>query len=159
MHRLRPVEDRDRDLVLDLNERNVAALAPLDGDRLQALRRLSDRFDVVESDGLFAGFVVTFAPGSTYDSENYRWFGERYRDAFYYLDRIVLDERFRRLGLGTFVYDQVEAAATAYRRLNLEVNLVPPNQGSLAFHAGRGYVEAGRRGDETKLVSLMERRL
>jgi predicted GNAT superfamily acetyltransferase len=155
---LRPVTDADVPLVLALNERNVTALAPLEEDRLRALSRLADRFDVLEDDGAFAGFVVTFTPGVDYDSENYRWFGRRH-ESFYYLDRIVLDERVRRRGLGTFVYDELEKVAAAYGRMTLEVNLEPRNHVSLAFHARRGYVEVGRLGDEGHLVSLMEKSL
>jgi predicted GNAT superfamily acetyltransferase len=155
---LRPVRDQDIPAVLELNARNVEALAPMDEARLHELRGLADRFDVLEHDGCFAGFVITFAPGTSYDSENYRWFSERY-DEFCYLDRIVLREDRRRQGLGTFVYDEVEAAARPRRRLALEVNLVPRNDVSLAFHARRGYKEVGRLGDERHLVALMEKPL
>jgi hypothetical protein len=112
---------------------------------------------VLDVDGAFAGFVITFGPGTTYDSDNYRWFAGRYGDGFYYLDRIVLHERFRRRGLGGFVYDEVEALARKHGRMALEVNLVPRNDASLAFHEARGYVEVGRRGDEDHLVCLMEK--
>ena len=117
MPTLRRISERDHDLVLELNQRNVEALAPMDRARLLELDQIADRFDVVDVDGEFGGFVVTFAPGTAYDSENYRWFTERYADRFYYLDRIVLSDRFRRRGLGTFVYDEVERVAAAYERL------------------------------------------
>jgi uncharacterized protein len=155
---LRPVNDRDVADVLALNERNVMALAPMDEPRLHELRGLADHFDVIDVDGAFGGFVVTFAPGTSYDSENYRWFSDR-RDDFYYLDRIVLHEDVRRRGLGGFVYDEVERTAAPHGRLTLEVNLVPRNEPSLLFHQRRGYVEVGRLGDEQHLVSLMEKRL
>jgi uncharacterized protein len=155
---LRPLQDTDIPAVLALNERNVEALAPMDEPRLHLLRGLAERFDVVELDGTFAGFVITFAPGTSYDSENYAWFSGRYED-FSYLDRIVLHEGVRRRGLGTFVYDEVETAAKARGRLTLEVNLVPRNDVSLAFHARRGYAEVGRLGDDQHLVSLMEKEL
>lgn len=155
---LRPLDDPDIDDVLALNERNVEALAPMDEDRLRQLQKWSDRFDVLEHDGgAFAGFVITFAPGSSYDSENYRWFAERHGSGVLYLDRIVLHETVRRQGLGTFVYDVVERDAAVCGRLGLEVNLVPRNDVSLAFHAARGYVEVGRLGDDAHLVSLMEK--
>ncbi len=156
---LRPIADDDVAPVLALNERNVAALAPMDEDRLWALQAWADRFDVLDVDGGFAGFVITFGPGTPYDSENYRWFSDRHPDDFYYLDRIVLDERFRRRGLGGFVYDDVETTAARHRRLTLEVNLTPRNDASLAFHAGRGYREVGRLGDDDHLVALMEKPL
>jgi uncharacterized protein len=156
---LRPVSDADVDAVLDLNERNVVWLAPLDRARLDRLRGWADRFDVLESDGEVAGFVITFAAGTPYDSENYRWFTERYGESFYYLDRIVLHEDHRRKGLGGFVYDAVEHLARPHGRLVLEVNLVPRNEVSLAFHAARGFVEVGRLGDDEHRVALMEKTL
>lgn len=159
MPALRPITDADHDLVLALNEANVTMLAPLGAGRLRELEKLADRLDLVDVDGEVAGFVMTFAPGSAYDSENYRWFSARYGEQFYYLDRIVLDDRFRRRGLGGFVYDEVERVAARYGRLTLEVNLRPRNDASLAFHDRRGFVEVGRLGDEQKLVALMEKAL
>src|SRR5262245_27668768 len=119
----------------------------MDHARLVELRAMADRFDVLDVDGAFAGFVITFGPGTEYDSDNYRWFGERH-DRFYYLDRIVLHEEFRRRGYGGSVYDELEDVAAAYGRLALEVNVVPPNEPSMAFHAARGYVEVGRLGED-----------
>ena len=113
MPMLRPVTESDFDDVLALNHANVRALAPMDRDRLLHLRELADRFDVVEVDGAFGGFVVTFAAGTAYDSENYRWFSERHGRSFYYLDRIVLADSHRRQGLGSFVYDELEHVASS----------------------------------------------
>ncbi|MGH8966961.1 MAG: GNAT family N-acetyltransferase, partial [Actinomycetes bacterium] len=136
---LRPITGDDYTLVLALNEVNVDLLAPLDANRLAWLVGIADHADVIEVDGGFAGFVITFGPGTPYDSENYHWFTERYGHDFYYLDRIVVDDAFRRQGLGSFVYDAMEQAASGHGRLALEVNLEPPNETSLAFHKARGY--------------------
>ncbi|HSE10852.1 MAG TPA: GNAT family N-acetyltransferase [Nocardioidaceae bacterium] len=159
MPSLRPIRPTDHEQVLALNEADVVKLAPMDERRLRELDSLADRFDVIDVDGEFGGFVITFAPGSAYDSENYRWFTERYDGQFYYLDRIVLAHEHRRQGLGTFVYDELEQVARRYGRLALEVNLMPRNEASLAFHDRRGYVEVGQLGDAGHLVSLMEKRL
>ena len=152
------MRDDDVDRVLALNEANVEMLAPLDEPGLRRLERLADRFDVLEVDGEFAGFVVTMTAGGEYDSPYYGWFSSNVED-FYYLDRIVLAAQHRRLGLGGFVYDEVERSAASYGRMCLEVNLIPRNHASLAFHASRGYVELGRLGDDEHLVSLMEKPL
>ena len=159
MPKLRPVSYDDHADVLALNAANVVKLAPMDEARLQQLQQWADRFDVIEVDGAFGGFVVTFGPGSPYDSENYRWFSERHGDRFYYLDRIVLADEHRRQGLGTFAYDEIERVARRHGRLALEVNLVPRNDASLAFHDRRGYVEVGRLGDHEHLVAMMEKQL
>jgi predicted GNAT superfamily acetyltransferase len=155
---LRPLRDTDVADVLALNEANVSKLAAMDEAKLQELKDIADRFDVLDVDGGFGGFVITFAQGAPYDSDNYRWFSARHR-RFYYLDRIVLHESFRRRGLGSFVYEEIERVAAPYGLLALEVNLVPRNDASLAFHAGRGYVEVGRLGDEEHLVSMLEKTL
>jgi len=157
--KLRRISPDDHAAVLALNEANVVALAPMDQQRLEELEAMADRFDVIEVDGEFGGFVITFAPDTAYDSDNYRWFGERHGTHFYYLDRIVLDPTHRRQGLGGFVYDELERVALGYGRLALEVNLVPRNDVSLAFHDRRGYVEVGRLGDDQHLVALMEKQL
>jgi uncharacterized protein len=157
--RLRPSGRGDDDAVLALNLAEEVSLAPMDPARLGYLRSRADRFDVIEVDGSPAGFVVTMAPRSDYDSPNYRWFAERYGDDFYYLDRIALAATVRRRGVAGRVYDEVEAVAATHRRMALEVNLVPPNPASLAFHTRRGYAEVGRLGDEEHLVVLLTKEL
>jgi predicted GNAT superfamily acetyltransferase len=156
--RLRPLDDPDAAGVLALNHRNVALLAPLDDESLAGLRSAAHRFEVVEVDGRFGGFVVTIAPGSSYASENYRWFAAR-GDGLLYLDRIVLHENVRRRGVGSAVYDAVEAEALPFGGVALEVNLDPPNEASLAFHRARGYVEVGQRGEPGHRVALLEKRV
>ncbi len=157
--RLRDIEPRDHATVLDLNERNVEALAPMDEDRLAELLGLVDRGDVIDVDGAVAGFVFTFGPEATYDSPNFLAFRSRFGRAFYYLDRIVIADPFRRQGLASVVYAEMERLAAPYGRLALEVNAVPPNVVSLAFHRSRGYQEVGRLGGATAQVALMTKEL
>jgi uncharacterized protein len=140
---LRPVTEADHADVLALNEQNVELLAPLDEPRLRQLLAWADSGSVIDVDGAFAGFVLTFASGSSYDGENFTWFAQHYRD-FAYLDRVVLHEDFRRRGLATQVYDELEVSC-GRPLFALEVNLEPPNEPSLAFHRARGYAEVGRR--------------
>ncbi|MEP6855656.1 MAG: GNAT family N-acetyltransferase, partial [Pedococcus sp.] len=128
-----------------------------DAARLDRLRGWASRADVIVCDDEVAGFVLVFSPGSDYDSENYRWFSHQYGTDFDYLDRIVIDDTFRRRGLASAVYDAVEVCAEARGRLVLEVNLEPPNEASLAFHRGRGYRQVHQLGATGHVVTLMER--
>lgn len=149
---LRRITPDDHTDVLALNERNVEMLAPLDEVRLVELVTLADHADVIDVGGRFAGFVITFASGSAYDGENFGWFTSRFDD-FAYLDRVVVHEDFRRHGLGSKVYDELES--TCGRPLfALEVNLDPPNHASLGFHSARGFVEVGQRVSGGHLVSM-----
>ena len=158
MSLLEPLAPADHEEVLALNERHVELTAPMDLPRLQHLGS-AGRVEVFRHGGRFAGFVVTVESGHDFDSENYAWFGERY-DAFTYLDRIVVHEDARRLGLGRRVYDEVEArAARTTPLLGLEVNIDPPNEPSLAFHAGRGYEAVGERFIVDHTVAMMVKRL
>ncbi len=154
---LRPITPADHDAVVALNERFVHLTAPMDQPRLAELVAASDRADVIDVDGHFAGFVITFAAGAAYDGMHFAWFAERYDD-YCYLDRIVIDEPFQRRGLGTFVYDAVENGC-ARPLLALEVNIDPPNEPSLAFHRARGFVEVGVEGTDDHRVVLMTKEL
>lgn len=161
---LRPITPADHGFVLGLNEANVELLAPLDETRLRELLTWSDLAHIVSGPGVDSdsgpvGFVITMGSGTSYDSPNYRDFAARF-DSYYYLDRIVLAASTRRTGLGSRVYDEVEArAAQTAPRLCLEVNLDPPNEPSLAFHRGRGYVEVGTTQSNGHTVVLMEKQL
>jgi predicted GNAT superfamily acetyltransferase len=154
---LRPITPADHRAVVSLNERFVHLTAPMDQPRLAELVAASDRADVIDVDGRFAGFVITFAAGAAYDGTHFAWFAERYDD-YCYLDRIVIDEPFQRRGLGSFVYDAVESGC-ARPVLALEVNIDPPNAPSLAFHRARGFVEVGVEGSDDHRVVLLTKKL
>ena len=104
-----------------------------------------------------AAFTIVLEPGTRYWSDNYAWFTERYED-LWYLDRIAVDARWRRHGLATALYDEMELGAASHGRLCCEVDLDPPNRPSLAFHAARGYLEVGQRRDQSgKLLTMLEK--
>lgn len=156
---LRPITRADHQLVLDWNHANVELLSPLDEARLELLLGWSDLGCVVRHDDRDVGFVLTFASGTAYDSENYRWFSARY-PTFYYLDRVVVDAAVRRSGIGTRMYDEIEERARELAPVMcLEVNLDPPNEPSLEFHRRRGYREVGQDTATGHLVSLMAKEL
>ncbi|QIK67749.1 GNAT family N-acetyltransferase [Nocardioides sp. HDW12B] len=156
--RLRPLTAADHDDVLALNAQEVHLLAPMDEARMAELHGWAHRFDVIEVDGAFGGFVIVIESGTTYDGDHYAFFTQTYEE-FLYLDRVVLAGPARGRGVGHAVYDELEAEAGRLGRMTLEVNVDPPNPPSLAFHARRGYVEVGRSGPADHVVSLMAKEL
>ncbi|MGW6132327.1 GNAT family N-acetyltransferase [Cellulomonas sp. NPDC055163] len=89
-------------------------------------------------------FLLALAPGAAYASENYRWF-QAHRPGSLYVDRIVVAPHGHGRGIGRVLYDAVDAAAAraALAEVTCEVNLDPPNPGSLAFHRRLGFAQVG----------------
>ena len=143
---IRPIVPSDFLKVLEINNSNVPALGELTLEKLHYLVEHSLHALVVEHHTL-VGFCITFAPNAPYDSLNYLWFCERY-DQFVYLDRIAFVPESQGLGLGKLLYQHIEQlmrdSDLAYP-LCCEVNLVPPNPGSLRFHQSIGFAEVGQR--------------
>jgi predicted GNAT superfamily acetyltransferase len=81
-------------------------------------------------------------PGENYDSENYRYFESRVANHLY-IDRVVLSESLRGQGAGTALYEHVFDLARQAGRdgVTCEVNLQPPNPGSLRFHHRMGFAD------------------
>ena len=148
----------DFDAVLALNRAHERELSPLDAGGLRRLLDMALAAWVAEVDGTVGGFAVAFAPGTAYESRNYRWFSERYED-FVYLDRVAVEPALRRRGVGGLLYDALDDLARSRGTLvACEVNLVPRNDASLAFHAHRGFSEAGElTHDDGRVVRLFTR--
>jgi predicted GNAT superfamily acetyltransferase len=147
------------DQLLALNHASLQELSELDLRRLQLILSLAHRSLAVERAGEVVGFALAIAPGTRYDSRNYGWFGARF-ERFLYLDRVVVAATWRRRGIAARLYDAMEAAAGRFQRIVCDVNVLPPNEPSLAFHAARGYLEIGRlaHGPE-KVVALLSKDL
>jgi predicted GNAT superfamily acetyltransferase len=156
---LRDASPADSSELLSLNESSVAVLSKLNERRLRYILALAHRSLVVERESKVVGFAIAIAPGTEYDSLNYAWFGEHF-ERFLYLDRIAVAEPARREGLGAQLYDAMEESAEPFGRMVCDVNVEPPNEASLAFHARRGYREVGRlaHGSE-KTVALLSKEL
>ena len=139
---IRAIEDADEAAVLVINEEAVWATSPMDTEALQRARDQAAHVLVADVDDQVAGFAIAYAPGSTYESINYRWHAQHF-EGFLYLDRIVISSSFRRRGIANAMYDEMESRAKEHGRMVCEVNSDPPNVESLAFHAARGYRELG----------------
>ena len=148
----------DYPAILELNQAAIPEVSHLDEAALAALHRQAVLLTVARSAGEVAGFMLILKEGANYDSPNYQYFAQRYQ-AFHYVDRIVVGQRFRRQGVGAGLYEVLfEVAATA-PCITCEVNVRPPNPGSVSFHESLGFetvAEQDTNGGE-KRVALMVR--
>lgn len=138
---LRALGDDDLAAALVLNNAAVPAVNPHNLASLRALVNGADRCWGAQLDGELLGLLVTFAPGGSYDSTNYRWLCERF-ESFRYVDRIVVSPNAKRRGLGRRFYTELEVSAreAGAERLVCEVNVEPPNPHSIGFHLAAGWL-------------------
>lgn len=156
--RLRDVTREDLEALHALNEQSVPHVNSLTADELEWFLRVADYFRLIEIDDSPAGFLLGLQPGLDYGSLNYAWFSRRYAD-FFYIDRLAVDARWRRRGVASALYVDIErhAQAAGAPLLACEVNLRPRNEVSITFHERHGFSEVGRQDTEggSKTVTLM----
>jgi predicted GNAT superfamily acetyltransferase len=145
--------------MVPLNNAAVPAVPPMDAASLgQVLAHADLAVAVVDrdaSDAAPVGMLLAMQPGGAYDSANYRWFEERGVDGLY-VDRIVVADGHRGRRLGQVLYARVfaEARRTGRAAVTCEVNTLPPNPGSLAFHGRLGFVRVGELVDDDGLHAV-----
>lgn len=153
----RAYQTSDLQAIVRMNHKSEHLLSPMDRNRFIELQTKSSLLLVVEVDQQTAGFLIAFCDGTDYDSVNYRWFSRRLKN-FLYIDRVVVSEHVRSMGIGRQLYREAETWARTQEILWMaaEIDLQPPNHASLKFHDKLGFVEAGQQtaGDDHKLVSL-----
>ena len=155
----RALESRDLDAVHALNEAAVPAVSSVSVAQLRELDTMATRFQLAHFGQQLAGFLILLQPGARYASMNYQWFSTHYRQ-FLYVDRIVISPAFHRRGIGSAFYTRAWSDARQQSvALTCEVNVIPPNPQSMAFHADFGFREVGRQHTDggEKLVSLLAR--
>ncbi len=129
------------DALLALNNLNAAALVFTTAERFaQVLAAASHVRAAPEGRALLVALDET----CSYDSPNFLWFQRRY-PLFYYIDRVVVGAAARGQGLAGKLYAELEARTLTEgrQRLVCEINRVPPNPGSDAFHEWLGFAPVG----------------
>ena len=162
---IRPATSDDLGRMLELNNAAVPAVNELTLDEMAwffAVARCCVVAEVPSStvSGPAALLVGLDGPGVGYDSLNYRWFSERF-DRFLYVDRVVVDPSAYRNGVGRAFYEAFMATSDGHTHLCAEVNTVPRNERSLAFHDAMGFSDVGEQSDEGtgKTVRMYAREL
>lgn len=149
----------DMDAIARLNNSELPHVTAISADAVRTLSYQAFYFRVAEdsSSNQLLGFLLALGEGATYFSLNFQWFKKRY-SRFIYIDRIVVSRRQQRHGVGKFLYgDLIEKAQGLTPLLTCEVNIRPPNPGSLEFHHRFSFREVGTQDTENgkKTVSLM----
>jgi uncharacterized protein len=127
--------------LLALNNAHAQELSWLEAERLEYLVR--EAF-LARRIGDLDAFLLAFDQDARYDSPNFIWFRARY-PRFVYVDRIVVAPSARGRGCARRLYDDLfeHAVCAGHDRVVCEVNKMPPNPASDAFHAALGFVEVG----------------
>ena len=142
----RNIEITDLARVLEINNANTPGVSQLTMAELQTDFENSLHALAIDNEhGEVCAFCITFDPDAPEAGSNHQWFAERYK-SFVYLDRIAIDSSHQNRGLGALLYQSVEQhmlKSAEHSLLCCEVNLEPPNPGSLRFHKRIGFSECG----------------
>ena len=140
--------------IYNLNQANTPEVGSLESmTHLKKLIELSAYNLLVLDDDEIVGFIICIREDSAYRSENYQFFAQRLKK-FLYVDRVAIDERHRRVGLGRAIYEDIFAQASEDNLpIALEVNTQPMNQPSLNFHEKMGFDQVGSRDFEDHSVA------
>jgi len=123
----------------------------------KALVDWSEHIFVYKSEEIIKAFVLCMREGSSYHSENYKYVSKLF-PRFLYVDRIAVQENFRRKGIAEKIYSKVISTG---KDINLdilcEVNTRPSNEPSLVFHEKMGFEEVGTNDFEKNSVVYLRR--
>ena len=151
---IRNLTHADVEAMWVINEDGLPGTGQVSPAELIALLDLASFAVGAFQDNSMLGFVICLPPRTTYGSLNYAWFNQRY-DAFLYVDRIAVATDHRNRGVGSALYSQVIAEANEQAvPVAAEVNLVPPNPGSVRFHHRFNFVEVGTLDHGEKAVTM-----
>ena len=156
---VRNIVSTDVTRVLEINNANIPGVSELTLSELETdMKNCLYALAIDNEHGEVCAFCITFDPDAPDAGANHRWFAERYK-SFVYLDRIAIDSNHQNRGLGALLYQSVEQRmlkSAEHSLLCCEVNLEPPNPGSLRFHKRIGFTEIGQQSfDNEHSVSLL----
>ena len=126
--------------IFKINESYNPFLGPLKtlGNLIELIERSNYSIFLTNKEQICA-FLVCFREDSPYQSKNYKFFKKRFK-RFFYIDRIGVVEGSKYQGLGTFIYNKIDAICLKNELpICAEVNIVPLNKESIKFHEKMGF--------------------
>ena len=162
--RIRDIVPEDYEAIVAINNATVPAMNEQNLTSLAWLVEHATYARVVTDHAGVAAFLLGLERGTGYRSPNYQWFSERF-DRFLYVDRIAVASRARRLGLGSALYDDMASFARGrWPCILAEINIVPPNPETAAFHKRHGFEHVGElqhtyEGAHAEVVAMLRKGL
>lgn len=150
-----PYLTSDLEEIWNINQENIPEVGDVPNlDRLKKLIDWSSHLLVVRDNDI-SGFIILMREGQNYDSLNYKFFNSQ-SFPFLYVDRIAIKDGHRRKGLGRMIYEKtIDIAKDLDVSTCCEVNTIPRNDPSLAFHDTFGFREVGTKDyDDHSVVYL-----
>ena len=142
--------------LIDLGDCDLAAVSRLNNlfaqetsflseEEMGLLLRMASYARGFAESGVLAAFLIALDERADYVSANFAFFRRR-REQFVYIDRVITAENETRRGLARQLYEDLflRARTAAQTVVGCEINVVPANPVSDAFHARMGFVEVGR---------------
>lgn len=143
MIKIRKYDSRDLDWLVELNNACVPSVDPHTAETLADNIKYCSHTLIADRYGVPLGAVMLMREGTEYGSKNYAWHNAN-NDQHLYVDRIIVSEDARGLGVGRKLYKYAILAAQADNvPLTAEVNTQPDNPQSHAFHEALGFDTAG----------------
>jgi uncharacterized protein len=129
--------------ILALSALHEAETSALTNDSLSAM--LSKAFHYATARAGVDGYLISFDQDADYHGVNFLWFKSRYC-RFVYIDRVVVAAEARGKGIARSFYQELIrlARAAGHQYIMCEINIIPSNDGSMAFHRAMGFTEVGR---------------
>jgi predicted GNAT superfamily acetyltransferase len=146
MHSIQPLKPETYPQILTLNGEAQPAVTRLDENELLRLSILSDAHHVVvDSNDVVVGYMLAFYYDANYDGEEFGALRKIITAPFLYVDQIVISSAVRGTGLGRALYHrmEMEAMRREIHVLCCDVNTLPLNAASLAFHYRLGFKQIG----------------
>jgi len=151
---IRSLSKTDVDSIWKINEDGLPGTGKVSRDEIKELLDFASLAVGAYYSEELVGFVICLPPKTAYSSLNYAWFNQRYNE-FLYVDRIAVKAQFQNQKIGTLLYDFVKRNATENGiPVTAEVNIQPPNPGSMRFHDRHGFQQVEVLDHDEKSVAL-----
>ena len=151
---IRSLSKTDVDSIWKINEDGLPGTGKVSRDEIKELFDFASLAVGAYYSEELVGFVICLPPKTAYSSLNYAWFNQRYNE-FLYVDRIAVATQYQNQKIGTTIYDYVKRNAVENGiPVTAEVNIQPPNPGSMRFHDRHGFQQVGVLEHDKKSVAM-----